>query len=72
MNTQITSKLKETVPGSVWMLTKDIDLVYSELDAEEKGTGWYLQKYPGGKCSKLFATELQAINAVKNKTVTFD
>ncbi len=72
MQTQITSKLRETVEGTIWQVTKNIDLVYSQWDDEENGEGWYLQKYPGGICSQLFPSDYHALKALKDNKVTFD
>jgi len=66
----ITSNLKQ-VSENIWRVSPNIDLVYSSLDDDEKGTGWYLQKYPGGKCSQLFRNDYEAIKALKEKKAVF-
>lgn len=71
MNTQITSQLREMVDGTVWQVTNNIDLVYSQYDDEETGKGWYLQKFPGGLCSDTYPSDYHAIKALKNKEVKF-
>lgn len=55
----------------IWQVTKDVDLVYSDDDDERYGNGWYLQKYPGGVCSKLFKTDMEAIKDFKTGNVVF-
>jgi hypothetical protein len=71
MKSQITSRLKQ-VAENIWRVNSNVDLVYSELDEEEKGTGWYLQKYPGGKCSQLFRNDYEALKSLKEDKVVFN
>ena len=68
---QITSQLTQ-IMDNIWRVTESVDLVYSSLDEEETGKGWYLQKYPGGKVSELYRNDYEAIKALKNKTVKFN
>lgn len=66
----ITSKLSR-VNETMWHVTKSIDLVYSGGDDEREGKGWYLQQFPGGKCSELFASDYLAVKALKENKVIF-
>lgn len=56
---------------NIWIVTDNVDLVYSSLDEEETGKGYYLQKYPGGLTSGLYATDAEAIQAHKNNTAVY-
>ncbi len=67
---QITLQLTQLM-DNIWRVTDNIDLVYSEYDDNKTGKGWYLQQFPGGKCSDLFRNDYEAIKAFKNKTVNF-
>lgn len=44
-------------------LSKDTELVYSPMDADEFGKGYYLQRYPSGETSQLFRTQAEAKRA---------
>jgi hypothetical protein len=59
------------VMENIWQVNKDVDLVFSEGDEERYGAGWYIQKYPGGLCSQLFKSDMEAVKSFKEGKCTF-
>ena len=52
-------------------LSNNFDLVYSEDDDQECGKGWYVQRFPEGDGSQLFATKEEALAALAKNELIF-
>lgn len=59
--------LKVIRRSDVFVVDAHTDVIFSESDEKEKGSGWYLQRYDGrtSMCSSLFATKEEALRAYK-------
>jgi len=60
---------------NIWMIDKRHDLIYSSMDEEMCGKGWYITKsYPKPvyeKGSELFATKDEALRALRDGEIQF-